>query len=112
MHAMDRPAMEDTVDKWKVRGFCEDEQGERISLGAVVVEAKDKQGAEHAAWEELWDGRLTAASCRFVALIEPADEVCAFCGEEAELVICDHCGSDEVCQSCHEDDQCCDGDKG
>lgn len=60
--------------RYKVRGFCEDEAGERFSLGDVVVEADSEADAEQAAWEELWDARLTAASCLFRVRIEELDD--------------------------------------
>ena len=60
--------------RFKVDGFCEDEEGERFKLGTVVVEAQDEAAAEHKAWEELWDARLTGASCLFRVRIEEAEE--------------------------------------
>jgi len=55
--------------KYRVKGLCEDEE-DVLHLGTVVVEAETEQEAEHKAWEELWDPRLTGAGCGFRALIE------------------------------------------
>lgn len=76
------------MNRYKVTGLCESEDGSRFVLGRVVVEAENESGAEHKAWEELWDARLTSASCLFVARIEeleagvPMD--CHICGNGFE----------------------------
>lgn len=58
---------------YRVTGLCESEDGARFVLGKVTVTAEDEAEAEHKAWEELWDSRLTSASCLFVARIEEVE---------------------------------------
>ena len=52
------------MTKYLVEGMCISEDGS-FSLGKVEIEAEDEGGVEHKAWLELWDGRLSAASCSF-----------------------------------------------
>ena len=52
-----------------VEGFC-DSDGERLSLGTVIVEAEDESDAENEAWKELWDSRLSGAGGGFRAIVD------------------------------------------
>jgi len=66
---------EEETTTYKVHGYCDDEDGDTFQLGTVIVEAEDEQDAEQQAWDELWDSRLTGASCKFrVSISEHIEE--------------------------------------
>jgi len=90
---------------YKVRGFCQDETGERNLLGAAVVHAASEAEAEKQARDSLWDARLTAADCYWRATV---CLICEYCWENEPDGSCEHCGA-LVCDGCHMDGACCDG---
>ena len=61
--------------RYDITGLCEDEDGSRFVLGRVEVTATTPTTAEHAAWEELWDPRLTSAGCLFRIRFHPVADL-------------------------------------
>ena len=92
---------------FRVTGFCEDEHGERFKLNQAVFVASTRAEAREKARDEMWDNRLDAASCYFVATIEALDTLCEFCSGQEAPGECDHCGA-AVCEECHGSYACCD----
>jgi len=51
------------LTRFRVYVYAQGEDGQRVSLGNVLVEAVDHREAEEKGIAQLWDDRLFAASC-------------------------------------------------
>lgn len=56
--------------QYRVKVYAQAETGESVFLGSKLVESSDARSAQTQAIDELWDPRLTCASCSPKAIIQ------------------------------------------